>query len=80
MKANLNNVLIFKAIADDLGDKDPYIIALTEKGFNVQTIPVLEFKFRNLDTLKEKLDQPGRYAGINCIYYLYKFTDRQYKN
>lgn len=58
-----NSVLIFKAISDDLGEKDPYINVLSGRGFNVQTIPVLQFKFRNLIVLKEKLDCPSRFGG-----------------
>uniref|UniRef100_A0A1B6LB83 Uroporphyrinogen-III synthase n=1 Tax=Graphocephala atropunctata TaxID=36148 RepID=A0A1B6LB83_9HEMI len=61
---NQKAVLVFKAISDDLGDKDPYVNILADKGFSVQTIPVLEFKFRNLIVLKEKLDRPDRYGGI----------------
>jgi len=63
MKDN-KSVLIFKAIADDLGDKDPYVSALTEQGFNVQTVPVLQIKYRNLIVLKEKLDRPEKYGGM----------------
>uniref|UniRef100_A0A1B6K0Q8 Uroporphyrinogen-III synthase n=1 Tax=Homalodisca liturata TaxID=320908 RepID=A0A1B6K0Q8_9HEMI len=64
MKDNQNAVLVFKAISDDLGDKDPYVKVLADKGFTVQTIPVLEFKFKNLIVLKEKLDRPDRYGGL----------------
>lgn len=65
-----NSVLIFKAISDDLGEKDPYINVLSEKGFNVQTIPVLQFKFRNLIVLKEKLDCPSHFGGRSVTYKL----------
>ncbi|XP_054258634.1 uroporphyrinogen-III synthase-like isoform X4 [Macrosteles quadrilineatus] len=64
MKDGKNSVLIFKAIADDLGDKDPYVSALTEQGYSVLTVPVLELKYRNLIVLKEKLDRPEKYGGM----------------
>lgn len=71
MTEDRHSVLIFKALSEetdkinpDLGQvTDPYVKELEELNFSVRTVPVLDFKYKNLDILKDKLDEPEQYSG-----------------
>lgn len=65
MASSSKSLLLLKA-GSDLGDnvEDPYMKELSENGFNVTSIPVIEFANVNLDELEVKLLRPESYTGI----------------
>ncbi|XP_008475940.3 uroporphyrinogen-III synthase-like isoform X3 [Diaphorina citri] len=54
-------VTLFKAAADD---KDLYLETLQSANITCQIIPVIEFRYCNLDGLKEKLKTHENYSGL----------------
>ncbi|CAO1414071.1 unnamed protein product [Diamesa hyperborea] len=54
-------VVLFKSESIDQSDK---YVDLLEKHFKVISIPTLDFVYKNLDELKEKLENASRYSGI----------------
>lgn len=54
-------VVLFKSESIDQSDK---YVDLLEKHFKVIAIPTLDFVYKNLDDLKEKLENANRYSGI----------------
>lgn len=67
-----NFVLLFKAPKSD-DETDEYESILSENGFLVKQIKTLDFEYKNLQDLNEKLQKPERYNGIifsspRCVY------------
>lgn len=66
-------VLLLKAPGEDGEDK--YESILTENGFTVKHLQVLDFQYINLSLLKEKLDDVDSYSGMSdchvILLYLY---------
>lgn len=54
-------VVLFKS---ESSGPDKFTTALEIAGFAVQSINCLEFRFKNLQLLEEKLQQPEKYEGI----------------
>lgn len=46
------------------GARDPFERAFRKEGFDVRSIPVLEFDFVNPDGLREALEHPNNYDGL----------------
>lgn len=63
MKILLNCVLLLKAEKSE-ETEDKYEAMLTKAGFDVKHVRTLEFQFKNLEELKEKLFKPDSYSGI----------------
>lgn len=57
----MKRVVILKAESDST---DSYTCLLRENNFNPIFIPTLEFRFKNLDQLQEKLQSPDKFSGI----------------
>lgn len=55
-------VIVFKSESSQ--GKDPYEKALLEARFEPYVLPVIQFKFSNLDVLVTKLQEPSKYCGI----------------
>ena len=68
MASSTKSVLLLKAASSDSESgndvEDPYRKELSENGFNVTSIPVIEFANDNLDELEVKLLRPESYTGI----------------
>lgn len=58
-----NCVLLLKAEKSD-ESSDKYEVMLTEKGFTVKHLKTLEFAYKNLNELEERLENPQNYNGI----------------
>ncbi|KAF2900463.1 hypothetical protein ILUMI_05715 [Ignelater luminosus] len=58
-----NCVLLLKAEKSD-ESTDKYEVMLTERGFTVKHLKTLEFVYKSLNELKEKLENPQNYNGI----------------
>uniref|UniRef100_A0A1B6I713 Uroporphyrinogen-III synthase n=1 Tax=Homalodisca liturata TaxID=320908 RepID=A0A1B6I713_9HEMI len=65
MKNPKDIVFICKAISEETNKgNDSYCDELENRGFTTKMIPVLDFTYKNMDTLKCKLSQPDIYSGI----------------
>lgn len=65
-------VFLFKAPKQD-EESDKYEVELKENGFHVNQLKTLDFVYKNLELLKQKLEQPKSYNGIifsspRCVY------------
>lgn len=58
------NVLLLKEPRDGEPGGDPYIKELASRGHKATLIPVLSFKFVELNTLSDKLFQPEKHGGL----------------
>lgn len=56
-----NSVLLLKSQVDE---SDKYAALLEANGYQVNQIKTLEFVFKNLNNLQEKLNNPDKYSGI----------------
>lgn len=57
----MKNVIILKSESDN---SDNYSSLLLENNFKAIFVPTLEFRFKNLEQLNEKLNTPNKYSGI----------------
>lgn len=64
MSANSSlNVCILKALSEE-DKEDAYVKILKEAGISATFIPTLQFKFKNLDSLQQCLNNCEHYAGM----------------
>lgn len=57
----MNKVVILKSESES---SDAYATLLKENNFEALFVPTLEFRFKNLDLLSKKLEEPDNFSGI----------------